>query len=112
MLFWNSKVAFLKLYRLICRWIKTGSLNTYPSGVGVGSFIRRQVYEMEGISLVEVFERVAKKWTKRAIEGLSGCVQSRENQSYNIARVLVLYKSYWAVMNKIFIYASRTPVRK
>ena len=69
MLFWNSKVVFLKLYRLICRWIKTGSLNTYPSGVGVGSFITRQVYEMEGISLVEVFERVAKKWTKRAIEG-------------------------------------------
>ena len=69
MLFWNSKVAFLKLYRLICRWIKTGNLNTYPSGVGVGSFIRCQVYEMEGISLVEVFERVAKKWTKRAIEG-------------------------------------------
>ena len=24
---------------------------------------------------------------------------------YNIARVLVLYKSYWAAMNKIFIYA-------
>ena len=24
---------------------------------------------------------------------------------YNIARVLALYKSYWAAMNKIFIYA-------
>ena len=26
-------------------------------------------------------------------------------QYYNIARVLALYKSYWAAMNKIFIYA-------
>ena len=25
--------------------------------------------------------------------------------SYNIARVLALHKSYWAAMNKIFIYA-------
>ena len=25
--------------------------------------------------------------------------------NYNIARVLALYKSYWAAMNKIFIYA-------
>ena len=24
---------------------------------------------------------------------------------YNIARVLALYKSYWAAMNKFFIYA-------
>ena len=24
---------------------------------------------------------------------------------YNIARLLALYKSYWAAMNKIFIYA-------
>ena len=28
-----------------------------------------------------------------------------ENDIYNIARVLALYKSYWAAMNKIFIYA-------
>ena len=27
------------------------------------------------------------------------------NLFYNIARVLALYKSYWAAMNKIFIYA-------
>ena len=27
------------------------------------------------------------------------------NYLYNIARVLALYKSYWAAMNKIFIYA-------
>ena len=27
------------------------------------------------------------------------------NIFYNIARVLALYKSYWAAMNKIFIYA-------
>ena len=27
------------------------------------------------------------------------------NIVYNIARVLALYKSYWAAMNKIFIYA-------
>ena len=27
------------------------------------------------------------------------------NSLYNIARVLALYKSYWAAMNKIFIYA-------
>ena len=27
------------------------------------------------------------------------------NIYYNIARVLALYKSYWAAMNKIFIYA-------
>ena len=27
------------------------------------------------------------------------------NHCYNIARVLALYKSYWAAMNKIFIYA-------
>ena len=26
---------------------------------------------------------------------------------YNIARLLALYKSYWAAMNKIFIYARR-----
>ena len=25
---------------------------------------------------------------------------------YNIAHVLALYKSYWAAMNKIFIYAA------
>ena len=30
---------------------------------------------------------------------------SRGNTFYNIARVLALYKSYWAAMNKIFIYA-------
>ena len=42
--------------------MKTGSLNTYPSGgKGVGSFIRLQVYEREGILLVKVYERVAKK---------------------------------------------------
>ena len=28
-----------------------------------------------------------------------------ETYDYNIARVLALYKSYWAAMNKIFIYA-------
>ena len=27
------------------------------------------------------------------------------NRNYNIARVLALYKSYWAAMTKIFIYA-------
>ena len=27
------------------------------------------------------------------------------NNNYNIARALVLYKSYWAIMNKIFMYA-------
>ena len=27
------------------------------------------------------------------------------SQIYNIARVLALHKSYWAAMNKIFIYA-------
>ena len=32
-------------------------------------------------------------------------LSSRENQYYNIARVLALYKPYWAAMNKIFIYA-------
>ena len=31
--------------------------------------------------------------------------RERENEYYNIARVLALYKSYWAAMNKIFIYA-------
>ena len=30
---------------------------------------------------------------------------SNEEDYYNIARVLALYKSYWAAMNKIFIYA-------
>ena len=30
---------------------------------------------------------------------------SWKNCYYNIARVLALYKSYWAAMNKIFIYA-------
>ena len=29
------------------------------------------------------------------------------NYYYNIARVLALYKSYCAAMNKIFIYARR-----
>ena len=29
----------------------------------------------------------------------------KEIDFYNIARVLALYKSYWAAMNKVFIYA-------
>ena len=31
--------------------------------------------------------------------------QTLKNANYNIARALVLCKSYWAVMNKIFMYA-------
>ena len=30
---------------------------------------------------------------------------NRSNPFYNIARALVLSKSYWAIMNKIFMYA-------
>ena len=32
-------------------------------------------------------------------------LHSKRNSNYNIARVLALHKSYWAAMNKIFIYA-------
>ena len=41
-------------------------------------------------------------------ERLSHCtlpLALKVNIFYNIARVLALYKSYWAAMNKIFIYA-------
>ena len=30
-------------------------------------------------------------------------MEALQKQYYNIARVLALYKSYWAAMNKIFL---------
>ena len=33
------------------------------------------------------------------------------NQYYNIARALVLSKSYWAIMNKIFMYAQPCSIK-
>ena len=45
-------------------------------------------------------------WKTEETEKIYGIIlEIYELYYYNIARVLALYKSYWAAMNKIFIYA-------
>ena len=69
---------------------KFGGINlTRKSSMEVCNFITWRLFNFD----IKTLQKSSLRWQRPSI-----------NLLYNMARVLALYKSYWAAMNKIFIY--------